>query len=396
MGAVMPLDKVQSLQTKIIYPFLAVLALAGLVLLLLPAPLERTWVFGLLVLTGVVQGVLGLVLYKRYVGERLTRLHHYLGLVVSTTTAPSERLVDSQKDELAEITNSLSGFIEGLSAVLSEIRADAQSFKEDARILADQMNAAEAAVDKSARENEQITVSLNEITLTADDLSANADQLKSTAVDVNQLLAAGNKEAIANHGAMTSFAEGIQLMVADLDLLNQDSQQIGNVLEVIRSIAEQTNLLALNAAIEAARAGEQGRGFAVVADEVRALASRTQESTKQIQGIVEQLQSRAGGAVSAIAESQRISQQGLAQSQRMTQAFEDIGGTFALLDNLAGNMSHSIQEQQAATSSINLRAAEIARLSQDVHSGLNTVADRARAQRETTMRLDEVLKKVCV
>jgi methyl-accepting chemotaxis protein len=344
----------------------------------------------------VCQWLVGLWSIQHHLQSRLARLHQYLQLVVNTEKAPEVPLKDHQTDELATITNELSQFIEGLKVVLDEIRIDAKTFKQEAKVLTEQMHHAENSVDKSVQENAQITLSLQEIAHTANELSSNADELKSTSAEVHQLLQIGNKDAIDNQAAMTDFANGIESMVNDLSLLNNDSLKIGNVLEVIKSIAEQTNLLALNAAIEAARAGEQGRGFAVVADEVRALAHRTQESTVEIQTIVEQLQHKAQNAVTGIGESQRISQQSVEQCQRVTKAFKDIEEAYSLLDNVASNMTYSIQGQQSSTESINQRANEISRLSQDVSHGLRVATQGANAQSKTSDKLERVLGRICV
>ncbi|QSX37823.1 methyl-accepting chemotaxis protein [Shewanella sedimentimangrovi] len=379
---------------KILFPLLCPLVFAlGLLWLL---PLERGWIAALLLSVLLIQLGLGLWLLRRLLGQRLTALDQYLQLVISTEEAPAKPLRDKGDDELASICNDLGTFIDGLKEVLTEVRRDARLFSQDAQNLARQMTQAEAAVDKSAAENAQITLSLGEIAQSADALSVSASELKTTSVEVQQLLQLGTQDAENNQDAMNEFAEGIARMVTDLEQLNQDSQLIGRVLEVIGTIAEQTNLLALNAAIEAARAGEQGRGFAVVADEVRALAGRTQDSTSEIRGIIAQLQSRAGNAVSAITQSQRISQDSLQQCLRVTRAFGDIGAAFAALDQLAGTMNHSIQEQQAATAAINTRAGEIARLGQELHASLKLSADQAKQQQATTAQLDLVLRRICV
>ncbi|WP_144210285.1 methyl-accepting chemotaxis protein [Shewanella donghaensis] len=384
------------LQAQLLYPLITLVVLALLIILILPNEIDKTTVLLIVASLGISQTILGIYLYKSLLQSRLLKLSEYLSLVISTETAPEKPLTDDRGDQLASITNNLSHFIEDLKSVLDDIRHDANNFRLGSQELAEQMISAESSVDKSTSETEQISASLAEIVQTADELSNSADELKSTSTQVKELLELGNSDALNNQNSMTTFANGIESMVSDLDLLNGDSQKIGNVLEVIKSIAEQTNLLALNAAIEAARAGEQGRGFAVVADEVRALAHRTQESTVEIQSIVLELQEKAGNAVNAIGESQRVTQESVLQCQRVTQAFNDIGGAFEQLDSVASNMTYSIQGQQSSTSSINTRAIEIERLSHDVQLSLKTISNRANTQKLSSEHLEKVLTRVCV
>ncbi|MBB1318052.1 methyl-accepting chemotaxis protein [Shewanella sp. SR43-4] len=384
------------LQLKVVLLPALCLMLAMLAIFFMSAPVDQSTVLILLGCTLVIQSWLGWLLFNQAINQRLAALQDYLALVVSTETAPQKRLVDPIDDQLGHITNQFSAFIEGLKVVLAEIRQDVQTFHHGSQVLTERMSLAEQSISNSHGENEHITLSLNAITQTADDLSLSADELKSTSVNLTQLLQSGNQDAIANHQSMTDFTNGIDVMVNDLDLLNKDSQKIGSVLEVIKSIAEQTNLLALNAAIEAARAGEQGRGFAVVADEVRALASRTQESTVEIQTIVEALQIKANNAVNGISKSQQISQVGLQQCQRVTQAFDNIEVVFTQLDSVASNIADSILGQQASTNSINQRAAKMSSLSQDVHDHLTVIAERAQQQKVTANKLDQELTRVCV
>jgi methyl-accepting chemotaxis protein len=384
------------LQLKVVLLPALCLMLAMLAIFFMSAPVDQSTVLILLGCTLVIQSWLGWLLFNQAINQRLAALQDYLALVVSTETAPQKRLVDPIDDQLGHITNQFSAFIEGLKVVLAEIRQDVQTFHHGSQVLTERMSLAEQSISNSHGENEHITLSLNAITQTADDLSLSADELKSTSVNLTQLLQSGNQDAIANNQSMTDFTNGIDVMVNDLDLLNKDSQKIGSVLEVIKSIAEQTNLLALNAAIEAARAGEQGRGFAVVADEVRALASRTQESTVEIQTIVEALQIKANNAVNGISKSQQISQVGLQQCQRVTQAFDNIEVVFTQLDSVASNIADSILGQQASTNSINQRAAKMSSLSQDVHDHLTVIAERAQQQKVTANKLDQELTRVCV
>jgi methyl-accepting chemotaxis protein len=350
----------------------------------------------ILACSAILQLLVSWYLIKHFVSGRLAILQHYLEVVVSTELAPQQRLIDPLNDEIATVTNQLSGFIEGLRDVLEDIKKDAVIFSSGSEALATQIKKANKLVAQSSQETQQITTSISEITHNAAELAASAKNVSSTSDNVNKLLQSGVNDAVKNQDAMTTFTLSIEEMVSDLDLLQADSQKIGNVLEVIKSIADQTNLLALNAAIEAARAGEQGRGFAVVADEVRALAGRTQESTVEIQSIVEGLQQKTASAVSAIANSQTISQQSLQQCENVTRAFSQIGQAFKQLDGLTSQINANIHEQEDSTSSIHHRVNEIARLSEQINISLSAISASADEQKDTSVALETVLKKICV
>jgi methyl-accepting chemotaxis protein len=160
--------------------------------------------------------------------------------------------------------------------------------------------------------------------------------------------------------AASESIRGIENLVLEVEQaaeviknLEQESNSVGSVLEVIRGIAEQTNLLALNAAIEAARAGEAGRGFAVVADEVRTLASRTQESTAEIDGMIARLQSEARSAVQAMEKAQDGAQSNAKQVETLAESLEGISGAVRLINEMNTQIAAAAEEQTAVSEEVN-------------------------------------------
>ena len=328
--------------------------------------------------------------------KRLIALKHYLGLVVSTELAPDGPLKDDNADDLADITNELSSFIADLAQVVCQIREESTVLSTGSNQLASQMATSVSAVDESAAQIELMAASLNQVAQTSDNLSQSAELVSETTSRVMEVLAQGTSSSSTSQSTIESVTSEVNNMASELALLQEECSRIGTVLDVIRGIAEQTNLLALNAAIEAARAGEQGRGFAVVADEVRALAHRTQESTVEIQSMVEGLQEKSSNAVSAIARGQALTQESLSYSQQVVSALDQVGDAFADVDNLTSQIASDTSEQMHSTSSINESMATVVTLSRDITQGLASVAEHAEQQKQTSSEVDITLNRICV
>ncbi|NQZ22868.1 MAG: hypothetical protein HRT53_12535 [Colwellia sp.] len=384
------------LSVKLLIPTAVVGLLTILSVLLFVDELSKSAIIGILSGLVIVQLIAGFIYYENSLSTRLVKLQEYLSLVVSTQHTPPGPLVDDCGDELANATNELSAFIDNLSDVIAELRTESESLKEGSSLLALQMSNSVRSVDDSARQIELMAHSIDEVASTSSTLTESASQVSETTNQVLSILSQGTSSSNTSQKTIEAFSQEVTEMATDLALLQTECSNIGSVLDVIRGIADQTNLLALNAAIEAARAGEQGRGFAVVADEVRALAHRTQEATVEIQSMVEGLQEKSTNAVNAISRGQELTQDSLTHSGEVVEALEKIGQVFTEVNALTSQIASGTEEQQQSTASVNANMAAVVALSREITDGLSSVAQHAEQQQNTSNDVGTTLNRICV
>jgi methyl-accepting chemotaxis protein len=272
----------------------------------------------------------------------------------------TRRLPVTGDDELGQLAHSFNLFVDKIHGLVRQIAEMTTQLTGLVVDVADQAQRSEGAMERQRRETDQVATAINEMSSAAHEVAKSA---QGAAIAAQQTDAEGQNAKRVVDGSISQ----IHLLVSDirssgtsLDNLQTDVQSIVSVLDVIRSIAEQTNLLALNAAIEAARAGEAGRGFAVVADEVRALASRTQQSTREIQAMIDRLQKGTQTAVDAM---HRSSEAGDGTSLRANEAgasLDMIAQLIGTINSMNAQIASAAEEQTAVAEEINRSVHQIA------------------------------------
>jgi len=258
------------------------------------------------------------------------------------------------------------------------------------RNLSEQAN---SGVQSQRKETEQVATAVTEMTSTVLEVARNATEAASAAEVADQQANEGSQIVDKTAKAIETLASSVEKAAEVIGRLDTNSQDIGMVLEVIKGIADQTNLLALNAAIEAARAGEQGRGFAVVADEVRSLASRTQESTEEIQHMIEKLQAGAKEAVAVMDEGREQANFGVEQAKHTGGALSSIASAVATINDMNAMIASAAEEQSKVSEEINKNIVKISQVSENTADIMQETAQSSESLTELSNQLHDSMAK---
>ncbi|MFO7603668.1 MAG: PAS domain-containing methyl-accepting chemotaxis protein [Gammaproteobacteria bacterium] len=307
---------------------------------------------GLFALTGLVSAVV-----VNFVGRPLIRAAEEARQVVDN---PIMKYVYTGRcDEIGQLQLANKMVQARVRTVLKRIEQEAHSLMEGTISLARSMDSSSAELSGQQGRTDQIAAAINEMTSSVAEVANHASQAATAAKEAAEQSHRGAQTVTEAMGIIEGLSTDVDKAEASIQKLADDSQTIGEVLDVIKGIAEQTNLLALNAAIEAARAGEQGRGFAVVADEVRTLASRTQDSTREIQGIIEKLQGGVDHAVSEMSHVRKRATASVTQVELSAEALAEIAGAVQTINDMNAQIDSAASEQRLVVDEINANIQEI-------------------------------------
>ncbi|MCW8278488.1 methyl-accepting chemotaxis protein [Pseudomonas sp. PCH199] len=338
--------------------------------------------------------LLGLLLIW-YTAQRITRPLQVLTRVMEDISLGegdlTRRLQVQSRDEIGQLATAFNRFVERIHQSIREVSSAALGVNQGARRVLDASNSSLSNFDDQSARTNSVAAAINQLGAAAQEIAHNASDASHQASAARQQAEDGRQVVQRTIEVMNELSGKISASCANIEVLNDKTVNIGQILEVIKGISQQTNLLALNAAIEAARAGEAGRGFAVVADEVRSLAGRTQASALEIQQMIEELQVGARNSVTTMTESQQHSEQSVNIANLAGTRLGSVTQRIGEIDNVNQSVAAATEEQTAVVEALNVDITQINTLNQQGVENLQSTLRACTALEQQAGRLNQLV-----
>ena len=299
----------------------------------------------------------------------------------------------NNNDEIGLMATSLNSMLEKFEALVQQISSTSTHLATSADEVSSVSRESAKHIQNQRSETDMVATAMNEMSATVQEVAGSAESAASAANSANNEAQSGSAIVKETAQVIAQLAHDVSSASEVIHQLELDSEGIGSILDVIKNIAEQTNLLALNAAIEAARAGEQGRGFAVVADEVRTLASRTQESTHEIEEMISKLQSGSKNAVAVMEKGSEQAKKGEAQAQEAAESLEAITLSVSTINEMNTQIASASEEQSATANEMNRNIINISEASELTEKGSSQTMNAASELAKLASELQNLVRQ---
>ena len=332
------------------------------------------------------------IAFKRIVAQPVNRLTDFMSRIERQSDLSLRVPVDG-RDEIAQAGSALNAMMERFARIIEQVRGATQNLARVAGQLVDVSSRTQNGVQRQLSDTEHLAATLHQLAATVQGVARNTREAAGAANQADGEARDGATTASNALGAISAMSQQLEQAVHVIQRLDTDSRDIGRVIGLIREIAEQTNLLALNAAIEAARAGEQGRGFAVVADEVRTLAQRTQSATEEIEAIIVKVQGRAEEAVGAIQTAEKKTASSVKSVEESAAALSTISGSVGVINRMNAQIATSSAEQSHVAENISRKIGDISSVAQDAAGHARDTQDASRQLARLAEELENLVSQ---
>lgn len=340
------------------------------------------------VFVGVVLSWLVSLLFKD-----LARVAKALDEIASGEADLTQRLVPRSNDEVGQLATSFNTFVGNMHQLVTKLSAISSSLNEQANVTANQAGERSARIRVQQDEINMVATAINEMAAATQEIAGNAENTAQQSSQAVEVSVHGGQQVVQTQSSIQNLAREVDVATAVIQELEEHGHTINTILSTIQGIAEQTNLLALNAAIEAARAGEQGRGFAVVADEVRVLSQRTHSSTQEIQQMIETLQATTKKAVTIMDNSHELAETSVVDSNDAAVSLTQIQSAVEAISDMATQIASAAEEQASVTAEITRNTVGIRDVSQSLAEEATEAARQAEQLSSLSFELESEIRR---